>query len=277
MPKNRAEQRPRFRNYLLLSAAAIAAVPVAIVIAFWARLPGTAPAIRSSDANPASLAEIRAITEEARKASLDGDDEKAIKLTAESARKLEAAAASSKGADKAVMEYAAALATAQNEILKTYIDAAGVYSRAGGNDLAGLSDASQVESRLRLLTDAIAAHQAVLTYFGSVEQRIPKELAARGVSEKDARDFAAGFAEQANMRSLLAIHQAEHQILLASRARFELLKANAGRWTVTEKGLLVADTGFSEKDFAEFNRLGDEIAALAKQQGALVEARKGGS
>jgi len=258
---------------LLLS---VAAITLAIVLVVALRTHAPDPKQVPSDANPASLAEIRAITDEARKASLDGDDEKAIKLTAESARRLEAAAASSKGTDKAVMEYAAALANAQNEILKAYINAAGVYSRAGGNDLVGLTDSQQVESRLRLLNDAIAAHDAVLKYFGSIEQRIPRELAARGVGEKDAKDFAAGFSTQANIRNLLAIHQAEHQILLASRTRFEMLRASAGRWKVNENGLLVVDARFPEKDLAEFNRLGDEITALAKQQGALVEERKAG-
>ncbi|MBX3381327.1 MAG: hypothetical protein KF805_14625 [Phycisphaeraceae bacterium] len=239
-------------------------------------LRAAAPQQRAADTNPASLAEIRAISEEARKASLDGDDEKAIRLTAESAKKLEAVAATSQGSDKAVMEYAAALAKAQNEILKKYIDAAGKYADAGGADLSGLSDAPGVEARLALLDQAIVAHDNVIEYFSAIENRIPKDLAERGANEKDAAQFLSGFLEKANLNNLLAIHRLEHGMLLASKSRFELLRANAGRWTVDANGELIAQVEFPDSDLAEFNRLGKEIDSLAEKQGVLVEQRKAG-
>ena len=92
-----ASPSARSRNRALGAGLALALAIALLLFLFANRSTLRTPqhASDSTQANPASLAEIRAITEEARKASLDGDDEKAISLTAESARRLEAAAANS--------------------------------------------------------------------------------------------------------------------------------------------------------------------------------------
>lgn len=280
-PTASASPKPRTDFPFLPTVAALFAVIV--VIALFLRSARTAPSAGRNPAppdagasNPAALAEIRAISEEARKASLDGDDEKAIRLTAESAKKLEAVAASSTGAEKAVMEYAAALASEQNQILKKYIDAAGAYADAGGSSFAGLTDAQSVRARLALLEQAVKAHEAVIDYFQSISARIPRDLSARGVSKKDADEFAAGFNAKANPENLLGIHKLEHRILLASKERFELLEAHAGRWTVGSGGELVITDGFPKDAESTLASLGREIDALAAQQAALIEQRKSG-
>jgi hypothetical protein len=233
---------------------------------------GTVP----GSSNPTSLAEIRAITEEARKASLDGDEERALQLTAESANKLDEAAASAQGSEKIVMEYAANLARAQNQVLTQYITAAGKYSGDGGGGLTGLSDTASIENRLALLNSAVSTHDDVLAYFRTISDRIPRELAAKGVAKSDADEFLAGFVANAKIENLLAIHAAEHGMLLAARKRFDLLKANPGVWNVSPQGDLVATPGFPEVALAEFNRLQSEIDRLAEKQGLLIEERKAG-
>ncbi len=235
-----------------------------------------APGTSNSEASPASLAEIRAITEEARKASLSGDDKTAISLTEESARKLEAAAATSKGAEKVVMDYAAALAKSQNDVLTKYIGAANKYADAGAASLAGLHDSAALEARVALLSDAITAHDDALKYFRTISDRIPRELAARGVAKKDSDEFLAGFVANAKIENLLAIHSMEHGMLLAARRRFEILRDNPGRWSVGERGALVASETFPAGALTEFNHLGDEIDRLATKQAELIEERKSG-
>lgn len=257
--------------------AAFLCVLLLCLAAHTLRRGATQPRPPQQSQSPASLAEIRAITEEARKASLDGDDERAIELTAESARKLKAAAANSTGSDKIVMEYAAALAKAQNELLKTYIDTAGAYTDDGGAALEGLDDPARLDKRIARLSDAISAHDPVVDYFGAIEANIPKELAQRGAKQEDIDQFLMGFTEKANLVNLLAIHRLEHAMLLASHARFELLRANAGKWSVSDKGSLIEAPGFSPEDLAEFNRLGTEVESLAEKQAALIEQRKAGT
>lgn len=232
------------------------------------------PGAATSD--PAALAEIRSISEEARKASLDGDDEKAIRLTAESAKKLEAVAASSTGAEKAVMEYAAALASEQNQILKKYIDAANAYANAGGSSFKGLTDAQSVRARIVLLDQATSSHDAVIEYFSTISSRIPKDLAARGVSKKDADEFAAGFDAKANPENLLGIHRLEHRILLASKEQFNVLEANAGRWSVESDGELSFSGDFPKDAQEQIANLRGRIDSFASQQELLIEARKAG-
>lgn len=223
-----------------------------------------------------SMAEIRALSEQAQKASLEGDEQRALQLTAESAAKLEAVAANSRGTEKIVMEYAAGLARAQNQVLKQYISAAGIYADSGGASLAGLSDAASIQSRLALLDAALSAHEHVVNYFRSISDRIPAELASKGVAKKDADEFLAGFAANAKVENLLAIHAAERGMLLAARKRFDLLKSKPGAWSVGPQGELIAGEGFPESDLAEFHRLQTEIDRLAEKQGLLIQERKSG-
>ncbi|MBX3390393.1 MAG: hypothetical protein KF691_13165 [Phycisphaeraceae bacterium] len=262
--------------FLLVAVAGFAAIVIVALVVRSARLAQAPREIPSKPetSNPAALAEIRAISEEARKASLDGDDEKAIRLTAETAKKLEAVAASSTGAEKAVMEYAAALAAEQNQILKKYIDAAGAFADAGGTSYTGLTDAQSVQARQSLLETATSSHEAVIDYFRGISARIPKDLAARGVSRKDADEFAAGFNAKANPENLLGIHQLEHQILLASKQQFEVLEVNADRWSVTSEGELSFSDEFPKDAREEIARLRRQIESLASQQESLIEARK---
>lgn len=239
------------------------------------RVPPPAPAPGAQKS--ASIAEIRAIAEQARQASLGGDEQKAIELTAESASKLDQAASAATGPEKTVIEYAASLARSQNDVLKAYITAAGKYADAGGASLAGLSDSASINARLALLDPAIAAHDAVIAYFRAISGRIPVELAARGVPKKSADDFLAGFIANAKIDNLLAIHSAEHGMLVAARRRLELLQANPGKWTGTpESGLVLAET-FPDKDRSEFLTLGGTIDKLAAKQGELIAERKSGN
>lgn len=226
--------------------------------------------------NSTSLAEIRAISEEARRASLAGDEDRALELTAESATKLEQVAAATTGSEKIVMEYAASLARAQNDVLKKYITAAGQYSDAGAASLVGLTDTESIDRRLSLLAAAISAHDGVIAYFRAISDRIPQELAARGVAKKDADEFLSGFVANAKVENLLAIHAAEHGMLLAARNRFDLLKTHAGKWSVNPQGDLAAAAEFPEADLVEFNRMQSEIERLADKQAVLIEERKSG-
>lgn len=223
-----------------------------------------------------SMAEIRALSEEARKASLDGDEQRALKLTAESAAKLDEVAANSKGSEKTVMEYAANLARAQNEVLKQYITAANVYADAGGASLVGLTDPQSIQPRLARLNAALSAHDGVIDYFRAISDRIPRELAAKGIAKKDADEFLAGFVANAKVENLLAIHAAEHGMLLAARRRFDLLTANPGLWSVDAQGELIPAPAFPTAALEEFHRLQREIDRLADKQGELIQERKSG-
>lgn len=229
-----------------------------------------------SGPKPPSMAEIRAISEEAKKASLDGDEKRALELSAESAAKLQEVAAAAKGSEKTVMEYAALLARAQNEVLTQYITAARIYADAGAGSLQGLTDAASVEQRLALLATALSTHDGVITYFRTISDRIPQELASRGVAKKDADEFLAGFIANAKVENLLAIHAAEHGMLLAARARFNLLASSPGLWSVNPQGELVPAPAFPPDRLAEFHRLQSEIDRLADKQGELIEERKSG-
>jgi len=226
--------------------------------------------------NSPSIAEIRAISEEARKASLEGDEQRALKLTAESAAKLDEVASTAKGSEKVVMEYAANLARAQNDVLKQYIDAAGLYSEAGGANLSGLADPESLDRRLALLGTAISTHDAVIAYFRTISDRIPRDLSSKGVAKKESDEFLSGFVANAKIENLLAIHAAEHGMLLAARKRFDLLKSRPGAWSVGPQGQLIAGEGFPESDLAEFHRLQSEIDSLAEKQGVLILQRKSG-
>lgn len=243
---------------------------------YVARGRSPAPTAAPAPASSTSLAEIRAISEEARKASLDGDEERALKLTAESAIKLDEVAANSKGSEKTVMEYAASLARAQNEVLKQYITAANVYADAGGASLVGLTDPQSIQPRLALLNAALSAHDGVIAYFRTISDRIPRELAAKGIAKKDADEFLAGFVANAKVENLLAIHAAEHGMLLAARRRFDLLAANPGLWSVDVRGDLIPVPAFPASTLEEFHRLQVEIDRLADKQGELIQARKAG-
>ncbi|MBL8875495.1 MAG: hypothetical protein JNM86_06835 [Phycisphaerae bacterium] len=247
------------------------------LVAHVTRSRGSPGAPAPSAQTPASIAEIRALAEQAKQASLGGDEQKAIALTAESASKFDQAASVATGIDKVVMEYAASLARAQNDVLKAYITAAGTYADAGGTSLDGLRDSAAIDARLALLHPAVTAHDDVIAYFRSISDRIPTELAARSVPKKAADDFLAGFVANARIDNLLAIHAAEHGMLLAARRRFEILKANNGNWTNTPENGLAFGESFTQKDRDEFLKLGDTIDRLAAQQGELIAERKSGN
>lgn len=256
--------------------AAFIVVLLLCLVAHATRTRVDAPTSTLPQKDQTSIAEIRAISEEARKASLEGDEERALKLTAESAAKLDEVAATAKGSEKIVMEYAANLARAQNEVLKQYITAAGVYSDAGGASLIGLADPESLERRLALLGTAISTHDAVIVYFRTISDRIPRDLSSKGVAKKDSDEFLSGFVANAKIENLLAIHAAEHRMLLAARKRFDLLKSKPGVWSVSPQGELIAGEGFLDTDIAEFRRLQSEIDRLAEKQGVLIEERKSG-
>lgn len=245
-----------------------AAILVVAGLAGWL----SAGKAREPSGERAGLAEVNALNEMARRASVSGENDKALAFSDESARKLRDLASKASGDERLLMEYASELAATQNEITRAFVSDSDAYVAAGGGDLGGLTDAGALEKRVGLLERTIASHGAFVAYFAGVEDRIGSDLRARGASAGAIREFVEGFRGQAKIDNLVRIHELQRAILEEERERFAILQRFPGQWKQAANGVELGAAVPTEQR-ARFAAMESEIVGLREKMKALVQER----
>lgn len=140
---------------------------------------------------------------------------------------------------------------------------------AGGSSPATLVSQEVIQERVILARRLLAANQALLEFFRSVEAQYRMELEKEALPGTMKGQVMSGFRTGASIDLYLKIRESDDQLTASVLRLLELLSRSWGTWSVQPKGNLAFER---KSDLTEYQFLqGEMLAATERQRSAQKE------
>jgi hypothetical protein len=134
---------------------------------------------------------------------------------------------------------------------------------AGGSSPATLVSQEVIQERIVLARRLLAANQALLGFFRSVEAQYRVELEKEALPGEMKTQVMSGFRTGASIDLYLKIRESDDQLTASVLKLLELLSRSWGTWSVQPKGELAFER---KADLAEYQTLQSEMLAATERQ-----------